>query len=84
MSRNILATSTAEPRHTTQRTSEPFEFENVNKIRLEHFQNYKKLRREMDRAYLKVRHLQATGHGGISGGTSDIGSDYTSDNNTKL
>ena len=37
----------------------------VNEIRLEHFQNFKKLRRRMDHAYLKLRHLQSTGRGGL-------------------
>jgi len=42
----------------------------VNEIRLEHFQNFKKLRRRMDHAYLKLRHLQSTGRGGLGDGSS--------------
>lgn len=86
MSRNMNGTGISfnPPKNSRRPSGDGFEIENVNKIRLEHFQNYKKLRREMDRAYLKVRHLQATGHGGSVGGQSDMASDYTSDNNNNL
>eukprot|EP00353_Schmidingerella_taraikaensis_P012313 CAMPEP_0185571976 /NCGR_PEP_ID=MMETSP0434-20130131/3967_1 /TAXON_ID=626734 ORGANISM="Favella taraikaensis, Strain Fe Narragansett Bay" /NCGR_SAMPLE_ID=MMETSP0434 /ASSEMBLY_ACC=CAM_ASM_000379 /LENGTH=65 /DNA_ID=CAMNT_0028187643 /DNA_START=650 /DNA_END=847 /DNA_ORIENTATION=+ len=55
------------------------EVEDMNKIRLEHFQNFKKLRREMDRAYLKVRQMQASGHGTSMNGTSESINEYMSD-----
>lgn len=47
----------------SQGTSQIFDSIKVKQIRLEHFQNFKKLRRRMDRAYLRIRHIQAKGGG---------------------
>lgn len=51
-------------RTTKHPVNNPIDSVKINQIRLEHFENYKNLRRRMDRAYLKMRHLQSKGVGG--------------------
>lgn len=44
-------------------SNQVFDQTKVKAIRLEHFQNFKKLRRRMDRAYLRIRHIESKGGG---------------------